>query len=448
MNCGCGTHGPYTRRHFLFGGIGTLSTALLRTPSDAAQSSANPIPRATAKACIFVNLSGGPSHLDTFDPKDGPWNPRDADIRQYPGNIILSRRFFPMLSDMTEHLCILRSVTSWEAAHSRGQFYIQTGHSFNPAFAPALPHIGAVVSYELGGKGPLPPYFSPNPAGDEQRHGFLPGRNAPFSFSPQANGLNNLRHDFYGNQSLAFFENAYNLLQTLEEPLRSQPLSDDMAAYSAMLGQARALVYNPAVSPLLQFTSADEARYGGGNFARSLIVARNLVRSKLGTVFVSVTHNGWDQHARQFDTGNGQNIYRLTNELDRGLANLIADLRATGDLSSTLIVAIGEFGRTPGLLNNRDGRDHYRNVMSVLLAGGGVRGGRAIGVTDATGSVIDDFGWSRQRVIYVEDIASTIYSALGIDWTKSIENTPLGRRYIYVVGAETGAYGPVEEVFA
>jgi uncharacterized protein (DUF1501 family) len=201
------------------------------------------------------------------------------------------------------------------------------------------------------------------------------------------------------------------------------------------------------VSQLFQFSSADEGRYGGGNFARSLIVARNLVRSKLGTVFVNVTHGSWDIHARQFDPGMGQNLYRLTNDLDRGLANLISDLRASGDLCSTLIVAIGEFGRTPGLLNNRDGRDHYRNVMSVLLAGGGVRGGRAIGTSDATGSLIEDPGWSRQRAIYVEDIACTIYSALGIDWTKSIENSPLGRRYIYVVGAETGAYGPIEEVF-
>ena len=91
-------------------------------------------------------MSGAPSHVDTFDPKDGPWNPRDIDIQQY-GSILLSRRLFPMLSGLTSELCILRSVTSWEAAHSRGQFYLQTSHTFNPAFAPALPHIGAVTSF-------------------------------------------------------------------------------------------------------------------------------------------------------------------------------------------------------------------------------------------------------------------------------------------------------------
>jgi len=448
MNTGCGTHGAYTRRHFLFGGIGALSSGLLRTPSDAATRTANARPRGTAKACIFINLDGGPSHIDTFDPKDGPWNPRDADIRQYPGEIILSRRFFPMLSEMTQELCILRSITCWEAAHTRGQFYLQTTHPFNPAFAAALPHIGAVASFELGARGLLPPYLSLNPAGDESGQGFLPGRNAPFSFSPQPSGLPNLRHDFYGNQSQAFFDNSYNLLETLDQPLRVQPLNDAMASYAAMLGQARALVYNDPVSRVFQFPAADEARYGGGPFARSMVVARNVVRAKLGTIFINIVHGGWDTHFRQFDPGNGQNLYRLNNSLDRALANLIIDLRSSGDLSSTLIIAIGEFGRTPGLLNNRDGRDHYRNVMSALMLGGGIRGGRAIGLTDSTGAAIVDPGWSAQRPIYMEDIACTIYSALGVDWTKSIENTPLGRRYIYVVGAESGDYGPVEEVFA
>jgi len=444
---GCGTHGQYTRRHFLFGGIGAVSGALLSTPSDAVVASAQVRPRGTAKACIFINLNGAPSHLDTFNPQDGPWNPRDADIRQY-GSIVLSRRYFPMLSALTSDLCLLRSVTSWEAVHERGQFYLETCHSFNPAFATALPHIGAVASYELGGKGVLPPFLSIAPTtGRDSQQGFLPGNTGPFIFQPQTSGLSNLRHDFYGAQSADFFNGAYGLLQTLDAPLRSQPLSDDMAAYQAMVGQARPLMYNDAVSRVFQFTAADQARYGGNDLARSLIMARNAVQAKMGTVFVNVTFSGWDQHARQFDSGNSSNLYRLNNDLDRGLANLITDLRMGGNLDSTLIVALGEFGRTPGLLNSTDGRDHYRNVMSALLVGGGIRGGQAIGVTDGTGATIIDPGWGRQRPIYMEDIASTIYSALGIDWTKSIENTPIGRRYVYVFGSESGDYGPIEEAF-
>src|SRR5262245_31944011 len=103
--------------------------------------------RNTARACIFIYLNGAPSHIDTFDVKDGPWNPPDADIQQY-GNIAISRRLFPKLSGLTNDLCILRSVRSWEAAHERGVFYMQTAHPSNPAFVAETPHIGSVISLE------------------------------------------------------------------------------------------------------------------------------------------------------------------------------------------------------------------------------------------------------------------------------------------------------------
>jgi uncharacterized protein (DUF1501 family) len=125
----------------------------------------------------------------------------------------------------------------------------------------------------------------------------------------------------------------------------------------------------------------------------------------------------------------------------------VEDLKATGEFDSTLIVIMGEFGRTPGVLNSRGGRDHYRQVMSVAMLGGGVRGGRAIGLSDANGANIVEFGWSGNRAIYTEDIAATIYSALGIDWTKSITDTPSGRRYYYITPSAEHGFRPVEEVF-
>jgi len=138
----------------------------------------------------------------------------------------------------------------------------------------------------------------------------------------------------------------------------------------------------------------------------------------------------------------------LTNELDRALGNLVLDLRSSGHLSSTLIVVMGEFGRTPGPLNSRDGRDHYRNTMSGLIIGGGIRGGQAIGVTDATGSAVVDPGWRQARPIYPEDVIATIYSALGIDWTKSFATALSGRPFEYIGGAKAGDYTPIEEAFA
>jgi uncharacterized protein (DUF1501 family) len=163
--------------------------------------------------------------------------------------------------------------------------------------------------------------------------------------------------------------------------------------------------------------------------------------------FVNVTQAGWDLHVGQFDRSLGTNLYTLANDLDRGVGALVEDLRASGDLNETLIVMMGEFGRTPGLLNSRSGRDHYRPVMSVGMIGGGVRGGRVIGASDATGAAIKDPGWSGDRPIYPDDIAATIYSAMGIDWTKTIDDTPSGRRFYYINGAGEGGFRPVEEVF-
>ena len=444
----CGNHG-ISRRHFLFGGIGAIGGSLLHTVRSEAQGPVVAKPRNTAKACIFINLAGAPSHLDTFDAKEGSWNAADLDFEKYSGGVMLSRKFYPMLSGMTGDLLFLHSVSSWEAVHQRGQFYMQTNHSFNPAFAPVLPHIGAVAGYEkMSPTLPLPPFFSFSPAGDEQRQGFLPGTSTPFTFFPNTNGLGNLQHNFWGNQSQAFFDRSFSLMQALDAPLMTKPLSAEMAAYSQVVGQARQLIYNDAVDRTFKFSLADQTRYGNTNIGRGLIVARNLIQSKLGAVFISVTHGGWDLHSQQFNRNVGTNLYTLNNDLDRALGNLISDLRASGDLSTTLIVALGEFGRTPGPLNSAYGRDHYMNAMSALLLGGGIRGGRAIGTTDATGSRLVDFGWSRERPIYIEDIVSTIYSALGIDWTKSLDGAQEGRRYYYVLGAANNSFGPIEEVFA
>ena len=112
-----------------------------------------------------------------------------------------------------------------------------------------------------------------------------------------------------------------------------------------------------------------------------------------------------------------------------------------------MIVLMGEFGRTPGALNSRAGRDHYKDAMSVAMLGGGVKGGRVIGAKNSIGSTITDPGWKADRPIYTEDITATIYSALGVDYTRSITDTPSKRRYVYVPGAEEGRYQPVEEVW-
>ncbi|MBM3763186.1 MAG: DUF1501 domain-containing protein [Acidobacteria bacterium] len=442
----CSEHLPFTRRHFLFG---TATAGLLGAHADAQVTVAsNAAIRNSAKSCIFVNLNGAPSHLDTFDLKDAAWNPRDANIRDYPGGVRMSMRYFPRLSTMTNDLLVLRSCASWEAAHERGQFYMQTARSQNPALASEIPHIGAVIAREKGANGLIPPFLSFNQS-NLQGATFLGGLYMPMMTPANSGGIGTLMHNFFGNaqQSQQRFERRFSLLKELDSALREVPPNEAMAAYGSYYDRAKAMMYNSAVDSVFRFSTQDQNRYGNTSIGRSLIIARNAIRAKNGATFINVTQGGWDTHVGQFDPSTTPNIYTLTNELDRAVSNLVDDLKASGDFNSTLIIMMGEFGRTPGVLNSRAGRDHYRDVMSVAMMGGGVKGGRVIGASDANGARITDFGWSQQRPIYVEDITATIYSALGIDWTKSIDDTPSKRRFYYVPGATDGSYQPVEEVF-
>lgn len=442
----CGRHSQFTRRSLLFRGAGAAGFSLLNSHADAQNQALNVKPRGTAKSCVFINLAGAPSHLDTFAPKDGPWNLSDADLRQYAGGVVLSNKFWPNISRLANDLCILRSVRSWEAAHERGQYYIQTSHTLNPASSNDLPHIGAVCAKEKAGTGPVSPFVAVN-AGAIQGSAILGGKFSPLSTTANRAGLSNLIHCCFGdpqtrlNQRLEF-------LDQLEAPLRKNPLSDEAANLQAYITSARGMVYQDSVVNAFKFSAADESRYGNTDFGRSLCVIRNLVKAKNGAVFLTTTLNGWDLHANMFDRGARENFYIQSATLDRALYEFVSDLRASGDLASTLIVVMGEFGRTPGVLNGRGGRDHWRDTLCAMMLGGGVGGGRVIGETDAEGAQIVSPGWSQDRPIYPEDIVSTIYSALGINWTKTTTDTPSGRLFEYVPGAIQNLYQPIDEVFA
>lgn len=442
----CGNHGM-GRRRFLLGAATAAGFQLLGSHADAEVITRQAVPRRSARACVFINMAGGPSHLDTWTPKDGPWNPADADLRQYPGGIVLSKTFFPKLSNITSDLCILRSVSSWEAAHERGQFYVQTAHPSNPAFAQETPHIGAVVARELGKAGqPLPPFVSFY-SGGMQGAAFLGGRAAPMVPTPNRNGLATLEHNYYGAPSQMRFERKFALLEALDAPLRHAPYDEGMAAYAAFYGTAKQMMYNPAIAQVFRYTADDEGRYGNTNIGRALINARNAVRANNGAVFINATQGGWDSHQQQFDRTYSGNLYQLTNDLDRALGALIEDLKASGDFDRTILCAMGEFGRTPGALNSRGGRDHHKNAMGVLMAGGGVRGGQIIGEQSPDGAVVVTPGWRGDRPIFMEDIAATLLSALGIDWTRKILDTPSGRAFEYIPYGSEGTYFPVNEVF-
>jgi uncharacterized protein (DUF1501 family) len=216
--------------------------------------------------------------------------------------------------------------------------------------------------------------------------------------------------------------------------------------------QAKTLIDTPDVNKLFAYTADEYSRYGSTAFGASLIVARNLVSARRGTRFVQTTLGGWDHHSNIY-AKTGSSLYTSMKTFDPAFAALLADLAAapgatTGRtlLDDTLVVVLGEFGRTVGTLNAQQGRDHFLR-MSVVFAGGGVKGSRVIGKTDDKGSAAVEFGWAANRDVRPEDVASTIYSAIGIDYTTVRHDDPLNRGFEYVPFAKDGTYGPINELF-
>jgi uncharacterized protein (DUF1501 family) len=203
-------------------------------------------------------------------------------------------------------------------------------------------------------------------------------------------------------------------------------------------------MYNPVVNTAFGFTTADSQRYGASALGNACLVASQVLKANQGTRFVQITSNdGWDMH---------QNIYAAANLparakiLDGAVSALLGDLKANGLLDTTMVVMCGEFGRTVGALTGAAGRDHWPQMFAVF-AGGGVKGGRALGATNATGSTTSDYGWSQDRFVYPEDIEATIYSAMGIDWTTIRRDDPLGRGFEYVPQTGPFQFSPVHELW-
>jgi uncharacterized protein (DUF1501 family) len=213
---------------------------------------------------------------------------------------------------------------------------------------------------------------------------------------------------------------------------------------------ARDLMYDPAVTNAFRFAASDQQKYGNNAFGNACVTARNVLWSGLGTRYVQISLGGWDNHQNIYATNAG--IYPSARQLDVGLANLLADLAVIPGsggrtlLDDTLVVVKGEFGRTIGNITSQQGRDHYF-VHAALIAGGGVQGGRVIGKTTADGAYVEDPGWSEGRPVYAEDVAATIYSAMGINYTTVRHDDPLGRGFEYI--PSTGSYigAPVQELF-
>ena len=400
--------------------------------------------RNTAKNCIFIFLAGAPSHVDTWDFKEGAWTPSDFTPDTF-NNVRFPRGLMPKTAEHLDKLTFVRSGLAWAAVHQLGQTWAQIARNPGGATGAIAPHIGAVVSLEAQAKrGPgdvLPAFIALN-AGSIPGSGYLPAKYAPFGVETASTGLATLSHP----DGTARFTDRWSLLHTIDKNRTSGALGKLSLDMNDFYDQSKTLMDAPGINDLFSFTDAEHASYGASTFGDSLIVARNLVKAGRGTRFVQATFGGWDHHSAIYDKNAANSLYSQSAQFDPAFGALITDLEASNLLDETLIVVLAEFGRTTGVLNDQGGRDHFLR-MSVAFAGGGTRGGRVIGQTDALGSDVVDFGWSENRDIRPEDITCTIYSALGIDYTTVRHDDPLGRGFEYVPFAKDEVYRPVDELF-
>ena len=436
---------PHIGRRMFFRHMATALSGYFLLPSRrwerVAKAAGTPI--GTAKNCIFILLTGAPSHIDTFDLKEGSWTPAYFNPTTY-GDLRFPQGLMPNIANHLNSVAFVRSVRAWATAHQIAQTWVQIGRNPVSGLSKIAPHIGSVVAMELGGapeSRTLPAFISLN-AADGPGAGYLPPVDAPFYVSPNGGGITNAT--FPGGSDA--FNRRYAMKLDIDAELEANPqLGPATDEVYQMNLSARKMMYNSAVSQVFTFDQNTRNSYGNTSFGNACITARNLLRANLGTRFIQISFGSWDHHVNIYAPN--ANLQSMARQFDNGLGALIADLKSDGSLDQTLIVALGEFGRTVGSVNNTSGRDHHPQ-QSALFAGAGVTGMRAIGATDKAGAAVADPGWSRGREVKPEDIEATIYSALGIDWTIVRRDDPFNRGFEYVPFSEQDLYGPIRELWS
>lgn len=399
-----------SRREFLrLASLGVLAPSLSGWLAPLAARAAES--KKKTKSCILLWMDGGPSHKDTFDMKPGT---KDAGefkpiATSVPG--IQISEHFPNLAKLMHHGAILRGMSTGEGAHGRAKVYLHTGYKEGVGGL-VYPSLGAIVSKELGRDDfPMPNFVT---VGNRSYGaGFLGPKHQPLNVTDPVRGVESLKAAVSEGQ----FGKRVNLLEEMEAGFYKQ--------YNAAAAHDHRTTYQRAVR-LMQSKEAQafdlsrepeqyRSKYGTGRFADGCLLARRLV--EVGVPFIEVTLGGWDTHQNNFDR-----VKQLSGQVDTPMSALITDLKERGLLDSTLVIWMGEFGRTPRINTRGDkpGRDHYPKAWSTVLMGGGIKGGQVIGKTDAEGATVVD------RPINVLDFMATICNILGIDHTKQNESS-IGR---------------------
>ena len=415
-------------------------------------------PAGTARNAIMIEMSGAISPMDCWDLKETKLTPKDLDPQRIWSDFYLSKTFFPKLieSGLINRCSFVRSMLGRELIHLTGQYRVQTGRSINPAVAKEIPGFGSVIAYELESErretDTLPTYMSTNLSRNSTGligAGFLPNRctgvdlDTSFVFNVFGGGDDAAREQV---------ERRWQIRKRLSEAsgMDRARLGDNVPPFEVFYDYAYHIVTDPRWSAVFRSSDAERDRYGRGQLGDGLVLAKKLLEADAGTRFVyiseSIGGNGpWDFHASIYDRTKPQNLYTKCWEWDRAFTALLQDLDAAPGrepgkslLDETIIVSTGEFGRTPNF-NTGGGRDHYDKTFTSLLVGGGIKGQRVVGKTNEDCSACIDNGWNHREQPQIDNLVATIYSALGIDWRKKIENTPSGRAYYYVQTSPIGS---------
>jgi hypothetical protein len=377
-------------------------------------------PSGRAKAVIQIWLWGGPSHLDTFDPKPDAGRdycgPFDKPLTTNADGIRINE-LLPLLAKQADKYSLIRSMTHGNNGHETAAYITQTGRQPDRLVYPSM---GAIVSlfkgYDHGYSGQLPPYIVlTNPQGRFAEDGFLGARYKPFATGGDpgqkrfaVEGV--VAEGVTDEHQIARRE----LMHGLDTLGRAMPANPDFKQLDSCEKKAYEMILGDAGKLFDLATEKQEIRdrYGMNTFGQSCLMARRLVEQ--GVPYITINSKGWDTHKQHFET-----MRRRLPELDAGLATLLDELARRGLLESTIVWCGGEFGRTPKVLWEspwNGGRGHFGHCFSHMVAGGGFKGGQVLGASDKTGSEV------AQRPVHPAELLGTMCSLLGIDPDRALPN--------------------------
>jgi hypothetical protein len=393
--------------------------------------------------CIMLWLDGGPSHFETFDPK--PDAPQDIRGELKPIKTAVPGVWFaegvPQLAAIADKLTIVRSVCHKDPNHGGGNHYMMTGAPTPVpvgcgAFVTFHPSFGSVVSWKRGVRDGLPAYVTTPEMSRSGGPNFLGAQHAPFVIDGSPNSEHFKVRDVVLPPEVAGGRavTRRRLRESLDRLVRSADAAaeDPAVDFDSYYRQGVDLVTSASAQAAFDLSKEPEAtreKYGRNDLGQRLLLCRRLV--EVGVSFVTCYSGGWDHHTNVFNACKGPQL----GNVDRGLAALIADLDERGLLHSTLVLCLGEFGRTPQV-NKDAGRDHWPHAMSILAAGAGVPRGQIVGATDAKGA------YASENVHSPEDFAATLYTKMGIDPGEHLY-TNTGRPIQLVNGGS-----PIKELFS